>query len=907
MMHNCGPHYKQRVILEKKKLALLAFFMFFFMVTASWSFGKTIIAGSIEIHGLHSIDRDEFLDLLGLAPGALVDQEQLRKGIKRAFLKGIFEDISIEVSEDPAHDVAIRVREREFINKIYIQGNYQISKKKIEELFLLKKNQVMRYDMLELAEKELKEKILFYGYPDTRINIRVDRATRPYKVDIYLTIDTGLPLVIKTIHIVGTDLDVKDLLKISPGDVYDQRRLNNAIKRTKDGLKKEGYYKPVIGPYNYKEGDLEITVKPGRKLFVDMEGNRVISAKNLMKQAPFFEIEIFNDEVISEAIDRMLFLYHEKGYADAQIAPVTSIDENKIRIIFFIFEGERYKIKNLEFIGAALPHEKLKTVMNLRKGGVYNPDVLEKDRNSLEEIYGALGYLETEVREFEIRTDKKENTVEITVNIHEGERTIISDIEVSGVEPDIQERLLPVIGIQLGDPYNEIDISDARFRVLDYYSNAGYANMDVSVMRNIEGHKASLKFNVTEGTKKFFGKTIITGNKQTRYEVIRRELTHKENEPYNFRTLTHDRQRLYKLGLFTEVDMELLNRGEEKKDILIKLNEGNAGAVEFGFGYAEYEKFRGFLEINYRNLYGMNRQGLLRTEASFLERRFLLQYYDPWFMHYPLPFRAFFLSERKEEINIADKKTRYKLEKYTVSAGVEKNISDTVKADIYYEFSLGRTSDVQPDVTLSREDIGTLAISSIKPSIIYDTRDNPFEPAGGMLAGISLKLASPILLSESNFTKFTLHSSIYRKVHRRVILAVSAKGGFAFGFGKTDGLPIAERFFLGGRSTVRGYEQDTLGPKGVDGNPTGGNAFLMGNIELRMSIGRGFSAVPFFDLGNVWKMAKDINPGDLKYTAGIGLRYNTPVGPLRVDYGVKLQNEPGESRSAFHFSIGHAF
>lgn len=907
MMRNYRENYKQKIRPENKRTALLAFFIFFSLFMPARSSGEAVIAGSIEIHGLYSIDRDEFLDLLGLGPGVAVDQDRIRIGIKRAFLKGIFEDISVEVSEGAAHDIMVHVREKEFISKIYIEGDYQVSKKKIEELFLLKKDQVMRYDLVQQAKEDLKGKLLFYGFPEARIDMKVDKTAQPFRVNIHLTIDTGPPLVIRTIQIVGTDLELKDMLKISPGDVYDRHRMNNEIKRAVERLKKQGYYQPSVGIDYYREGDLEITVKPGKKLFVDMEGNRVISTKDLMKQAPFFEMEIFNDEVISEAVDRMLFLYHEKGYAAAQIAPVTSSDENAIHITFFIFEGERFRVKNVKFPGAELPHERLEAVMNLRKDGLYNPDVLEKDRDSLKEIYGALGYLEVEVREFETKTDEKEKTVEITVNIHEGERTVISDIEISGVGPDMKEKLMHVIGIKRGDPYNEIDISDARFRVLDYYSNYGYAVMDVDVMRNIEGHKASLKFSVLEGTKKFFGKTIITGNKQTRYEVIKRELTHKEDGPYNFRTLTNDRQRLYKLGLFTEVDMESLNRGEDKQDLLIKVKEGNAGAVEFGFGYAEYEKYRGFMDLSYRNFFGMNRQGLLRTEISSLERRFVLQYHDPWFMRYPLPFRAFFLSEQKKEINISDNETRYKLEKYTFSAGIEKKIAATVKADIYYEFSLVRTSDIQPDVILSREDEGTLAISSIKPSIIYDTRDNPFDPAEGMLAGISLKLASPVLLSESNFTKFILNSSIYHKLHRRVILAVSVKGGSAFGFGKTNELPIVERFFLGGRSTVRGYEQDTLGPKGVDGNPTGGNAFLMGNIELRALIGRGFSLVPFFDLGNVWIKAKDMNPGDLKYTTGIGLRYNTPVGPLRIDYGIKLQTEPGESRSALHFSIGHAF
>jgi outer membrane protein insertion porin family len=174
-----------------------------------------------------------------------------------------------------------------------------------------------------------------------------------------------------------------------------------------------------------------------------------------------------------------------------------------------------------------------------------------------------------------------------------------------------------------------------------------------------------------------------------------------------------------------------------------------------------------------------------------------------------------------------------------LTAGVEKKLSNTVKTDLYYEFAFVTTSDVQPDVT-EQEDVGTLAISSIKPGIAYDTRDHPFEPSKGVLAGVSLKIASSLFLSETNFTKFTLYGSTFHRLHKRIVLAVSLRGGMAYGLGKTNDLPLVERFFLGGTSTVRGYEQDTLGPKGADGNPTGGNAFLAGNIELRTFVGRGF-------------------------------------------------------------------
>jgi outer membrane protein insertion porin family len=545
--------------------------------------------------------------------------------------------------------------------------------------------------------------------------------------------------------------------------------------------------------------------------------------------------------------------------------------------------------------------------MALKEDEYFNPDLKDRDQETLKEFYRALGYLDAAIQEITYTIDTKEERADISVVVEEGARTLISSIDIQGVPADARTRLLPAIGIKIGDPYNEVDISDARFRILDSYVTEGNLNVDVLVQRTIEGHKASVVFTVTEGAKVRIGKTVVAGNQKTRHEVIRREIAHDEGLPYSFRTLAEQRRKLYKLGLFENVEIEPYNAGEGVKDLLVRVKEGNAGSYEFGIGYADYEQFRGYAEISYRNLWGMNRQGLLRAELSSLQQRYIVQYTEPWFFGYPLPFRVLFLYEDKEEITVPEREVRYHIERYAASAGVEKQLTETLKSELYYEYSIVRTTDVQPDVILSREDEGTLAISSLRPSLVYDTRDNPFEPTRGIVAGLSLKMASYLLFSETDFLKMTLYGSTFHRLHKRIVLALSARGGIAYGFNDTDELPLVERFFLGGRFSVRGYEQDTLGPKGADDNPTGGNAFAMGSVELRTNIGWGVSIVPFLDFGNVWVTVDDFNPSDIKYTAGLGLRYSTPVGPLRVDYGFKLNKEKDESSGELHFSIGHAF
>ena len=811
----------------------------------------------------------------------------------------------------------IQVRERDFIRKIYVAGDYALSTKVIRNLFLLKEEQVMRYDLVETAANTLKENIARYGFPEAKIAVKVERTDRPYRVDIHLTVDSGVPLVINNIKITVTppypifakagERGFAGEMRFSIGDVYDQFKLENDLKHMKDYFKKNGYFKPVVGPYSYKNGELEIVINPGLHMTIALQGNSALSTKALMNEVPFFEIEDFNDAVVEEAIARMTALYHQKGYPFVQIAPVINSGDQNIDVSFFVYEGEKIKVKSMKISGTDLPQGRLKDVLSLREGEVYNPDLIESDKESMREFVGALGYLDASVKDMETVVDRSAGTAEILMKIEEGKKTSVVSIEVTGIDPGLRDKLMQLIGIKPGAPYNEVDISNARFRILEYFDNSGRPNSDVLVTRSMQDYGASLVFKVVEGERKFFGKTIISGNKQTKYEVIRRELAYKEGQPYSFRSLAEGRQKLYKLGLFTDVEIGPADGEGDVKDILVNVGEGKAGAVDFGIGYGEYENFRGFAEVSYRNLWGMNRVGSFRTELSSLENRFILQYNEPWFWGTPLPFRVVLLYENRKEFNPDNREILYRLTRYGITAGVEKKLSDTVKTELYYEYSLVNTRDVKPDVVLTREDTGTLAISGIKPAIVYDTRDNPFDPSKGVLAGIQLKLTSFVLFSETNFVKVEAYGSHFHRLSKRIILALSARGGAAFGYRETDQLPIVERFFLGGRSTVRGYAQDTLGPKGADGNPTGGNAYLMGNLELRTSVGRGFGLVTFLDVGNVWLKVKDVNPGDLKYTTGLGLRYNTPVGPLRVDYGFKLNREPGESIGEIHFSVGHAF
>lgn len=884
----------------------------------------------IEVSGLHSMSEAELLDLLDIHAGRTIDSADINAGIKRAFLKGTFEDIIVEAF-DNGTVVRITVKEKRLIGPLRVQGNEYFSDRFIKKRLNINEGERLNVFALENGLKHLKEELIRRGF----IQAELTYSLVPKKedlIEIAVTVFEGQPEIISKITVSEHEDIVRSFLKLSEGDILDHTKMEQLTKNVTQFYRKQGHLQTEL-TYSFSLGTLNIELDTGKRLDIAFEGNESIQSGVLIKEAPFFEINEFSDELVEETTARIIALYHKYGHPFAQVAPVISMSGDQISLKFFIFEGDRYSIGSVTFENVTISQEKLRGVLVSRAGQYYDPDVIEADTDTIIEFYRALGYLYMEIQEPDIKMTG--DRVDIIFSLKEGPRVMLAAVPVkcmsqapsvpkaeAGADAYLECRMpakdiYGAISLKEGDPYNEVDISEAKRRVLELYGKHGFLEAALFTDSEIAGTSATVRFRVVEGQTTFFGKSLIIGNRQTRQRVIERELLHREGSPVDNSLFLAERQRLYRLGLFSDIETGLSEsypapageKGGEGtfRDVIYRVKEANAGAVEFGLGYGEYERARGFFDISYKNLFGMNRQVAFRTELSTLEQRYILSYYEPWFTARDLIFKALVLYENKEEVNIDTREIRYGLRRNSVSAGIEKKVSDRLKLEVYYDFSVVKTADVMPDIVLSKEDLGTIIISGLRPGLIYDTRDNPFEPTKGLLVGMSFKVASSVLFSQTDFTKLTAYVNKYQGITRGLVFAASLRAGLANGFGGTRELPIVERFFLGGRTTVRGYEQDTLGPKGKDGTPTGGNAFAMANLELRANIGRGWGLVAFTDAGNVWRKADSIEAAHLKYTTGLGLRYNTPVGPFRVDYGYKLNREQDESKAELHFSLGHAF
>ncbi|MBF0556396.1 MAG: outer membrane protein assembly factor BamA, partial [Nitrospirae bacterium] len=849
----------------------------------------------------------EFLYMFGLKTGGHLDSKAIAESIKSAFTKGIFNDIRVYTD---GGNVSIEVVERTFVDSVKASGTEHFSGKKLREEFELKTGMVYSIESLNKSINAMKKYLAGKGFTKAAVTARAVDTKNPYRVNVELKVVEGPPLVIKKITVNGKNNTDTELIDISSGSIYDKEKVEAIITGAVKALKKEGYFNPQVGPFTYCEdtGTLDISMVRGKKLEVLFEGNEKFSQKELAGEMPFFEYGNITTGTIEEALMQIVAMYHKKGYAFVSVG-YDKIETGELsKITFTIQEGLRYKVSEISLEGVSVDKKPIMDFLPLQKGEPFDPDTIEDTKDGLEEYYRNIGFPNAKVLFIANKTDDVEKTAHLRISISEGERLTIGSIAIEGsASTSSKKELKSIIGLKAGTPLNESELFDARQRVINFYSRNGFNDISAVIEKKVHQNTVDITFIVEEGQMYVFGDTIVTGNTKTKWEVFRRIFTHKRGAPFNPSAVYEEVRELYKTELFKDVSVSFTERAGHVKDVVFSVSEVDPKIVDFGAGYGEYEGLRGSLGASLANLMGMNRQLYFRSKFSALGQKYTLQYYEPWFITQNLPFRATIGYEERKEIDIDTRKLRYRVEKYTASVGVERNFTDKLKGQIYYEFSLDNTWDVRPDISLSRDDTGTLVISAIVPSLIYDGRNSLTNPTAGIIAGISVKMATALLLSQTDFLKLSGYVKYYRGLSENLVLAASFRTGIAQGWNQTVDLPIVERFFLGGSTTVRGYGQDDLGPKGVNGDPTGGNAFLMGNLELRANVIDNFSIVPFIDAGNVWNDLNRYSPDDLRYTTGLGVRYMTPVGPLRLDYGHLLTRAADERAGRFYFSIGQAF
>jgi outer membrane protein assembly complex protein YaeT len=624
----------------------------------------------------------------------------------------------------------------------------------------------------------------------------------------------------------------------------------------------------------------------------------------------------------------------------------------------------------------AIGEAELRLLVKAAPGQPFVQAKLDADMAAITERYRQQGYLTASVAATVVPLNRgsigAEQLMDLELVVNEGPRTLVGRVTIDRVPAEGRdavpaEELAPRLSSLFGRPFYAPTVEADRNQLLVEYLNRGFRLAQVQVEQTFSASReqVDLRFIAREGPQISVDHILIIGNERISESTIRREIALTPGEPLGLDKVNESQRRLAALGLFRRVTISELQHGQKSfRDVLVTVEEAPATSLGYGGG-VEFQKVetsefapRGFFEVGRRNLWGKNRTlsffsrvSLRRrgdaapldvaasggaTAQTDLEYRVIGSYREPRFLDTRADLQLSSVFEQGSRTSFRYKRTSARLD---LTERFSRGWS------LINQYSLERNEILEDrlnavDRPLIDRLFPQVRLSVFSTTAVRDSRADQIDPDGGTLLSLNGELALRPLGSEVGLAKTFLQGFIYRKVpvKRRIVFAAGARLGLGTGFPRTitladatgvavrggDGapvtvqvrdLPASERFFAGGDTTVRGFELDRLGrPDTIDrdGTPKGGHAEVILNSELRLPLWRDLGLVGFLDAGNVFGVVNDINLGQLRAGAGFGLRYKSPVGPIRVDLGFKLGTLQmlglkREHRVALHVSIGQAF
>jgi outer membrane protein insertion porin family len=593
----------------------------------------------------------------------------------------------------------------------------------------------------------------------------------------------------------------------------------------------------------------------------------------------------------------------------------------KLRVKSITFEGNKF-IKSSE----------LKEIIKISEKKEFNSKLYRLDKIIITNYYLGKGFLNVWVDE---EVERKGDNIDVIYKISEGRRFFFGGIKFIGSQIRTPEQLRSSITLQDGEPYIRNKIEDGLNQIENWYYNHGKPYIEIKEEQSISDSLIFLTINVKENETVYIRDIDYIGIQNVKSFIIRRELEIHKNDIYSRKEIERSQKNIYSTGLFDFVGMDLsaIDSIRSQVKLLIKVVEKKPRWVALRFGVA-YEQeiiyggtFDFTLEFGHRNLFGTARSISLDIIPSFSydfrvnsfinpKNQYSLTYIEPWIGYTRTPgiFQVSYLQVRP----LYSANYNYFTSSFQVKHSFENNWQ--ASGTIAYNRVSILTSD-----TLSSEFYqqtkGQDFIYSLSTRLVQDKRDNYLNTRNGSVVETDIKFAYSRSrdniskdINDNRFFKFMVQWNRYQSfpLKKSWVLASRIRVGNIVELGKELNIPLSERYYLGGASTVRGYREQLLGPVQYDDqgkNPIalGGKLMVLGNLELRIPLFWLFWGEVFMDAGNVWLRNQDFKFIDIKPSVGSGLAILTPVGPLRFDYGVKLRPQKYESRGEFHISISFAF
>ncbi len=569
----------------------------------------------------------------------------------------------------------------------------------------------------------------------------------------------------------------------------------------------------------------------------------------------------------------------------------------KIKVTKVIFEG------NSTFSNDRLEKLMLTRPSKFLAASYYYPELLSDDLDNLSIFYQQNGYLEAKIVNYNVDIDTLKAHCTITIKIDEGPITLVGGVSVLGNIAFNDSTILQQVRLIKDEPFRRNLIQDDQLAILSLYADSGYleAVIKPDIKINREVHTGFVDYLISENSCFSVGNIFIKGNEKTKRRVILRELLLKSGETIKYSKLLSTQRQLYSTDLFESVFLNVqpnIDSLPNLKDILIELKEKESSEFNFLLGYGSEDKVRTRLEFITKNLAGTARKAGVGLKASFIRRAVDASFTDPRFFGMRWRFDINSMFEFYEQPG-------YDVSRLTnlISIGRPLWKKAYLKTSFRYE-------DARLRHIVVTENIETLdpKVRSIMLTLSHDSRDNLFDPRKGVYLEWSNEFAGAFLKGNNTFSRSVIRLKSFFDLNNKTILASALEIGLIHHIGAYDEIPLSERFYTGGTNSLRGFKYQKVGPLDANNNPLGGKFMIVWNLfEIRRSLYKTLGAVMFVDIGNVWNNINQFSLSDMRISAGPGLRLGTPIGILRLDYGVNLDKRKDEPLGLIHFNMGHTF
>jgi len=714
-------------------------------------------------------------------------------------------------------------------------------------------------------------------------------------------------------------------LKLRPGDRYEESALNKELKR----LYATGYFGDVFVETEERPDGVIVIFTVIEKPVIEriaFRGNVRIKTKALQKKLFVKEGVLLDFHLLSEDVASLTNFYIEKGYSRVSVDYSIETDPStgQATVVFTIDEGNPLRIKAIDVEGnKQVSDAEIKKYMATKPSfwfltrGVFDEDKFQADLDRIRSFLRSKGFLDAQVTSrFEYSPDGK--FMYITIIVDEGRKYLIGEIDVEGDIKFSELEIRDLIKVRSGYPFDYQKIKQDIDRIQEFYFDRGYMDAEVDVKHKYDpaSDRMNLVFIANANNEVFVGKVNIKGNIKTKNKVIRRELRVYPGAKYDGAKLKKSKERIYNLGYFEDVYFDTVSTDDpEVKDLNVTVKETKTGELSFGGGYSSVDSFIGFVQIRQRNFdilkwptfTGAGQDLIIRGEMGSARTNYLISWTDPWI--FDMPYLFGFDLYRTEDNKYGGTGYDYDETRTGGSLRIGKDLTDDINTMLIYNLEEVKIGGVDSGDAYLKSEEGTNKISRLTWSIKWDTRDNVYAPRNGWVTGLSLENAGGFIGGDKNFFKTYTYGSYYKTFFEKIVLELGSRGGIVTSYGNSDSVPIYERFFAGGATTIRGYEQRAVGPRDAANNPIGGESLFIGNVEVGFPVFKNvIRGAVFFDFGNVWENTGDFFKGGVKSGAGIGIRVKTPIGPVRLDWGYPLNENHGDKKEGrFYFSVSHGW